>query len=50
MEVGKLVKKLSMSLGKALDRLMNNNVIKSSMTGEMHSLYHWYKRENEKLF
>ncbi|KAM3114861.1 hypothetical protein [Phormidesmis sp. 146-33] len=50
MEAGKQVKKLPMSLGEALDRLADDDVIKSSMPGEMYSLYHWYKRDEWERF
>jgi glutamine synthetase len=50
MEAGKQVKKLPMSLGEALDRLADDEVIKSAMPGEMYSLYHWYKRDEWEKF
>jgi glutamine synthetase len=50
MEAGKQVKKLPMSLGEALDRLADDDVIKSSMPGEMYPLYHWYKRDEWERF
>ena len=39
MEAGKQVKKLPMSLGDALTRLENDEVIKSAMPGEMYRLF-----------
>ncbi|MGB7086316.1 MAG: glutamine synthetase family protein [Phormidesmis sp.] len=45
MEDGKEVKKLPMSLGEALDRLADDEVIKSAMPGEMYRLYDEYKRD-----
>jgi len=44
-EAGKDVKKLPMSLGDALDELRDNEVIKSSMPGEMFKVYEHYKRD-----
>ncbi len=43
MEAGKLVKKLPMSLGDALQRLDEDEVIKSSMPDEMYRVYTHYK-------
>ena len=40
MEAGKQVKKLPMSLGEALDRLANDEVIKSAMPGDMYKIFH----------
>ena len=50
MEEGKQVKKLPMSLGEALDRLANDEVIKSSMPDEMYKIYHWYKNDEWERF
>jgi glutamine synthetase len=50
MEAGKQVKKLPMSLGEALDRLAEDEVIKSAMPGEMYPLFHWYKRDEWEKF
>jgi glutamine synthetase len=50
MEAGKQVKKLPMSLGEALDRLADDEVIKSAMPGEMYMLYNWYKRDEWEKF
>ena len=45
MDEGKLVKKLPMSLGDALEELRNDEVIKSAMPGEMFTVYEHYKRD-----
>jgi glutamine synthetase len=45
MEEGKQVKKLPMSLGDALDKLRDDEVIRSSMPGEMYRVYEHYKRD-----
>ena len=45
MEEGKQVKRLPMSLGEALDRLANDEVIKSAMPDEMYKVFHWYKND-----
>ena len=45
MDAGKQVKKLPMSLGDALEELRNDEVIKSSMPGEMYKVYEHYKRD-----
>ncbi|MDE0718717.1 MAG: glutamine synthetase, partial [Rhodospirillaceae bacterium] len=50
MEAGKLVKKLPMTLGDSLDALANDEVIKSSMPGEMYRLYEEYKRDEWERF
>jgi glutamine synthetase len=50
MEQGKQVKKLPMTLGDALTALANDEVIKSSMPGEMHRLYDEYKRDEWEKF
>jgi glutamine synthetase len=50
MEAGKQVKKLPMSLGDALQRLAEDEVIKSAMPGEMYRVYSWYKRDEWEKF
>jgi glutamine synthetase len=50
MEAGKQVKKLPMSLGEAIDRLADDQVIKSALPGEMYGLYTWYKRDEWEKF
>ncbi len=50
MEAGKQVKKLPMSLGDALERLSEDEVIKSAMPGEMYSIFHWYKKDEWERF
>ena len=50
MEEGKQVKKLPMSLGEALDRLANDEVIKSGMPGDMYKIFHWYKNDEWERF
>lgn len=50
MEEGKQVKKLPMSLGEALDRLSEDEVIKSSMPDEMYKVFHWYKNDEWERF
>ena len=50
MEAGKLVKKLPMSLGEALDRLAKDEVIKSSMPDEMYKVYTHYKGNEWEVF
>lgn len=50
MEAGKQVKKLPMSLGDALARLEQDEVIKSAMPGEMYKVYHWYKNDEWEKF
>ena len=49
-EAGKQVKKLPMSLGEALQRLADDEVIKSSMPGEMYRVYHHYKNDEWEKF
>lgn len=44
-EEGKEVKKLPTSLGEALDRLAENEVIKSALPGEMYQVFEHYKRD-----
>ncbi|MFO1171449.1 MAG: glutamine synthetase family protein [Hyphomicrobiaceae bacterium] len=50
MEQGKQVKKLPMTLGDALEALNKDEVIKSSMPGDMHRLYDEYKRDEWEKF
>jgi glutamine synthetase len=50
MEAGKQVKKLPMSLGEALQRLDQDEVIKSAMPGEMYHVYKWYKNDEWEKF
>ena len=50
MEAGKQVKKLPMSLGEALERLANDEVIKSSMPDEMYKVFQWYKNDEWEKF
>ena len=50
MEAGKLVKKLPMTLGDALEALANDEVIKSSMPGEMYKVYNHYKGDEWERF
>lgn len=45
MEAGKLVKKLPMSLGEALERLDNDDVVKSAMPDEMYKVFTHYKSD-----
>ena len=45
METGKQVRKLPMCLGDALDRLAEDEVIRSALLGEMYRLYDEYKRD-----
>ena len=49
-DAGKDVKKLPMSLGEALDELRNDEVIKSSMPGEMFRVFEHYKRDEWERF
>ena len=44
-KAGKDVKKLPLSLGEALDRLAEDEVIKSSMPDEMYKVFHWFKND-----
>ena len=39
-----------MSLGEALDRLANDEVIKSAMPDEMYKVFHWYKNDEWERF
>lgn len=50
MEAGKEVKKLPMSLGEALERLSQDEVIKSAMPDEMYRVYTHYKRDEWERF
>ena len=50
MEAGKLVKKLPMSLGDAMTALDNDEIIKSSMPGEMYTIYSSYKNDEWERF
>ena len=50
MEAGKEVKKLPLSLGEALDRLSEDEVIKSAMPGEMYRVFTHYKRDEWERF
>ena len=44
------VKKLPLSLGQALDRLAEDEVIKSAMPDEMYKVFHWYKNDEWEKF
>ena len=44
------VKKLPLSLGEALDRLAEDEVIKSAMPDEMYKVFHWYKNDEWERF
>ncbi len=50
MEAGKQVKKLPMTLGDALTELKNDDVVRSSMPGEMYKVYHHYKNDEWERF
>ncbi len=50
MEEGKLVKKLPMSLGDALERLRNDEVIKAAMPGDMYRVFMHYKNDEWEKF
>lgn len=50
MEAGKQVKKLPMSLGEALVRLEQDDVVKASMPGDMYQVFNWYKRDEWEKF
>ena len=50
MEAGKLVKKLPMSLGEALERLDNDAVVKSAMPDEMYRVFTHYKGDEWERF
>ena len=45
MEAGKQVTKLPMSLGEALDRMADNEVVRSALPGEMYRVFEHYKRD-----
>ena len=47
---GKEVKKLPLSLGEALNRLAEDEVIKSAMPDEMYKVFHWYKNDEWERF
>ena len=47
---GKEVKKLPLSLGEALNRLAEDEVIKSAMPDEMYKVFHWYKNDEWEKF
>ena len=47
---GKEVKKLPLSLGQALDRLAEDEVIKSAMPDEMYKVFQWYKNDEWERF
>jgi hypothetical protein len=44
------LKKLPLSLGQALDRLAEDEVIKSAMPDEMYKVFHWYKNDEWEKF
>ena len=50
MEAGKMVKKLPMSLGEALERLDNDEVVKSALPGEMYKVFKHYKGNEWEMF
>lgn len=50
MEAGKQVKKLPMSLGEALERLDQDEVIKAALPGDMYRVFSWYKRDEWEKF
>jgi len=50
METGKQVTKLPMHLGEALDRLEEDDVIRSALPGDMYRLYDEYKRDEWERF
>ena len=50
MEAGKQVKRLPMSLGDALQRLEEDEVIKSAMPDEMYMVFKWYKNDEWEKF
>ncbi len=49
-DAGKQVKKLPMSLGDALQKLAEDEVIKSSMPDEMYRVFHHYKNDEWERF
>ena len=50
MEAGKLVKRLPMSLGDALQKLDEDEIIKSALPGDMYKVYKWYKNDEWEKF
>jgi glutamine synthetase len=50
MDAGKIVKKLPMSLGEALDALERDQVIKSALPDEMYRVFMHYKRDEWERF
>jgi len=50
MEAGKKVERLPMSLGDALNRLSEDEVVKSAMPDEMYKVFHWYKNDEWEKF
>jgi glutamine synthetase len=50
MEAGKVVKKLPMSLGEALDRLEADDVVLSALPDEMAKVFFHYKRDEWEKF
>ena len=50
MEAGKVVKKLPMSLGDALEALADDEVVKSAMPDEMYKVFEHYKRDEWEKF
>jgi len=50
MEAGKLVKKLPMTLGEALQALADDEVIRAALPGEMYQVYHHYKNDEWEKF
>ena len=46
----KKLKKLPLSLGEALDRLAEDEVIKSAMPDEMYKVFNWYKNDEWEKF
>ena len=50
MEAGKVVKKLPMSLGEALDAFDKDEVIKSALPDEMYKVFMHYKRDEWEKF
>ena len=49
-KAGKDVKKLPLSLGEALERLSEDEIIKSAMPDEMYKVFHWYKNDEWERF
>ena len=49
-KAGKKVKKLPLSLGEALDRLADDEIIKSALPDEMYKVFHWYKNDEWEKF